>query len=109
VTLFPHFFPARGTEELRADRARAGRRHDSQYKLTLQAETLPVSGAKLPPAEEKDRDALEDRVSHLRHLLQTLDLLSDAFLQRRLGKGWGEELAHMRRWLHGEERALVAA
>jgi hypothetical protein len=77
-------------------------RHDSQYELTLQAESLAGSGAKLPPVEEKDRAALEERVAQLRHLLGTLDLLYDAFLQRRLGKGWGEEVARMRRWLQQE-------
>src|SRR5262249_9164186 len=71
--------------------------HDSQYEFPLQAESLAVSSAKLPPAEEKDRAALEERVAQLRHLLGTLDLLYDAFLQRRLGKDWTKELARMRR------------
>jgi hypothetical protein len=83
-------------------------RQDNQYELTLQAETLAVSGAKLPPAEEKQRAALEERVAQLRHLLQTLDLLSDAFLQRRLGKDWSEELVRMRHWLHKDEQPPLA-
>jgi hypothetical protein len=84
-------------------------RHDYQCELTLQAETLAVSGAKLPPAEEKGRAALEERVTQIRNLLGTLDLLYDAFLQRRLGKDWTEELARMRRWLQREDGPRLAA
>src|SRR5436305_10864554 len=59
-------------------------RHDQQYELTLQAETLAVSGARLPPAEGDDERArLDERVNQLRHSLETLDLLYDAFGQRR--------------------------
>jgi hypothetical protein len=83
-------------------------RHDSQYELNLQAESLAVRGAKLPPGEEKDRAALEERVAQLRHLLGTLDLLYDAFLQRRLAKGWNEDLARMRRWLQREDGSRLA-
>ena len=67
-------------------------RHSAQYELTLQAETLAVSAAKLPPAEEKDRAALEERIGQIRHLGETLDLLYDAFTRRRLGAGWPAEL-----------------
>ena len=63
-------------------------RHDQQYELTLQAETLAVSGAKLPEAEEREERArLEERVSQVRHLIETVDLLYDAFLERRLATG----------------------
>jgi hypothetical protein len=37
-----------------------------------------------------------------------LDLLSDAFLQRRLGKDWGEEVARKSRWLLREEEPRLA-
>ena len=50
-------------------------RHDQQYELTLQAETLAVSGAKLPASEEgEERAKQEERVGQLRHLVETLDL-----------------------------------
>src|SRR3954469_13679100 len=61
-------------------------RHSQQYELTLQAETLAVSAAKLPPAEEKERAELEERISQLRHLQETVDLLYYAFLKRRMGQ-----------------------
>src|SRR5262249_4426337 len=55
-------------------------RHEQQSELPLHAETLAVPGARLPaPEGDDDRARAEDRVSQLRHLLETLDLLYDAF------------------------------
>jgi hypothetical protein len=80
-------------------------RHDRQYELTLHAETLAVGGAKLPAAEEReDRARQEERVGQLRHLTETLDLLYDAFLKRRLEAGWPRELEQLQRWLQRDEK-----
>lgn len=80
-------------------------RHDSQYDLALHAETLAVSGAKLPnPTEENARAKLEERVNQLRHLVESLDLLYDAFGHQRFGPGWADTLPRMQRWLTREER-----
>lgn len=82
-------------------------RHDSQYELTLHAETLAVGGAKLPNPGEDVTDArarLDERADKLRHLIETLDLLYDAFGQRRFGKEWADTLSRMQRWLSREER-----
>jgi hypothetical protein len=85
-------------------------RHDRQYELTLQAETLAVSGARLPvPEEEEERARLEERVTLLRHLVETLDLLYDAFGRHRLGAGWPKELQKIQKWLQRDERARVSA
>jgi hypothetical protein len=85
-------------------------RHDHQYELTLQAETLAVSGARLPAPEASDERArLEERVTQLRHLLETLDLLYDAFGQARVSDNWGRELAKMQKWLQREERGRLSA
>src|ERR1700694_394993 len=71
-------------------------RHDQQYEFTLQAETLAVSGAKLPADEEgEERVRLEERVGQLRHLIETVDLLYGTFLKRRLGTDWPKELVRM--------------
>jgi hypothetical protein len=84
-------------------------RHDNQVELTLQAETLAVGGAKLPAGEEgEERTRLEERVSRLRHLIETVDLLFGVFLKRRLGSDWPTELACMQRWLRQEERGRAA-
>jgi hypothetical protein len=81
-------------------------RHSEQYELTLHAETLAVSGAKMPPPDEKSdaRGKLDDRANQLRALIETLDLLYDAFGQKRFGKAWEQELIGMQKWLKREER-----
>ena len=85
-------------------------RHDQQYELTFQGETLAVSGAKLPAAEAiEERARLEERVTQLRHLLETLDLLFDTFNQLRSTDAWTKELARMQKWLAREERARLSA
>ncbi len=84
-------------------------RHDRQYDLTLQAETLAISGAKLPQSEEdEERARLEERVTVLRHMLETLDLLYDVFGKRRAGSEWSKDLAKMQKWLAMEERRRSA-
>lgn len=82
-------------------------RHDQQYEFAIQAETLAVSGAKLPPPPEDVTDArakLDTRADQLRGLVETLDLLYDAFGKRRFGKEWEGDLTGMQRWLKREER-----
>jgi hypothetical protein len=75
-------------------------RHGHQYHLTLQAETLAFSGAKLEtPDEDDDRARLEARLGQVRHLLETLDLLYDAFGTRRFGGRWSRELASIQKWV----------
>jgi hypothetical protein len=82
-------------------------RHDQQYELTLHAETLAVGSAKLPPVADEVTDArarMEERVSSIRELVATLDLMYGAFLARRLDAGWADELAVMQKWLKREDR-----
>jgi hypothetical protein len=75
-------------------------RHGAQYELTLQAETLAVSGANLPkPEGVSGREAQVARVDGLRHLVETLDLLYDAYGRRRTGPDWSADLHRIRRWL----------
>src|SRR5262249_57608384 len=80
-------------------------RHDAQYELTLSAESLAVSGARIPaPEASEERARLDERVVQLRHLLETLDLTYEAFGQKRASDDWSGELARMQRWLAREER-----
>jgi hypothetical protein len=77
-------------------------RHGSQYELTIQAETLAVSGASLPKPEDEGLSSHEirlARVDSLRHLGETLDFLFDAFRRRRTGPDWSGEVGRIRRWL----------
>jgi hypothetical protein len=77
-------------------------RQGAQYELTLQAETLAVSGAALPKPEDDGlsrHDQHMARIDSLRHLTESLDLLFQAYLLRRTGAGWTDELGRIRRWL----------
>ena len=75
-------------------------RHDEQYELTLTAETLAVSGASLPKIEGATGHAFKSaRIDALRHLVETLDLMYDAFARCRSGPDWNHELGLIRRWL----------
>jgi hypothetical protein len=77
-------------------------RQGAQYELTLQAETLAVSGAALPKPEDDGLSRHEQRMARidsLRHLSESLDLLFQAYLLRRTGSGWTDELGRIRRWL----------
>ena len=76
-------------------------RQDQTYDFAIQAETLAITGAKLPvPEGEEERARQEERVTQIRHLLETLDLIYGAFSQRRLGEHWTKELAKIKKWLH---------
>jgi hypothetical protein len=77
-------------------------RHGAQYELTLQAETLAVSGLLLPKPEGQrlsPHDARLARLESLRHLTETLDLLFQTYLSRRTSSAWTDELGRIRRWL----------
>ena len=75
-------------------------RHGVQYDLTLQAETLAVSGLALPkPEGASGREAHMARIDSLRHLVETLDLLYDLYGRRRTGPDWAGNLGRIRSWL----------
>lgn len=82
-------------------------RHAYQYELAIHAETLGIGSAKFPnpPDDIKDgRAKLEERADRVRHLIETLDLLYDAFGRQRFGKQWSDTLPRMQKWLAREER-----
>ena len=56
------------------------------------------------PEETEERARQNERVAQLRHLIETLDLLYDAFTRRRSGSDWPKELAKVQKWLQREER-----
>jgi hypothetical protein len=75
-------------------------RHDKQYEFTLHAETLAITSAKVPaPEEDDDRARLDTRIDTVRHLVETLDLLYDAFGARRFASSWPKDLARIQKWL----------
>jgi len=85
-------------------------RHDEQYELTLTAETLSVSSLRMPPPDSvEERARLEERVTSLRHLLETLDLLYNSFTRARASDAWPKELVKIQKWLQREDRGRFAA
>jgi hypothetical protein len=85
-------------------------RHDQQYELTLQAETLAFRSVQMPVTEAvEERARLEERVTQLRHLMETLDLLYDAFGRRRCGPHWFKDLPALQKWVRQEERQPAPA
>lgn len=81
-------------------------RLDQQYELSIEAETLAIGAAKLPATPDHVTTAQarnEDRVKQIRDLVETLDLLYDAFVLRRFGKQWESELSAMQKWLKKEK------
>ena len=75
-------------------------RHGEHYDLTLQAESFQVSGARIQTEETSEgRGFAEDRLESLRSLKETLDLMFHAFCERRIAKGWTEQLTQMQEWL----------
>jgi hypothetical protein len=77
-------------------------RQGADYGLTLQAETLAVTGAALPKPEDRrlsPHDARIARLEGVRHLAETIDLLFQAYLNRRTSSKWSDELGRIRRWL----------
>ena len=80
-------------------------RHDVQYEFALSAETMGIVGAKIPaPDEEESYARLQARADQVRHLIETIDLLFDAFGQIRFSGEWMAQLTRMQRWLSREER-----
>ena len=71
---------------------------------------MAVSAARLPAAEAvEERARLEERVTQLRQLLETLDLLYDTFCRLRTTDTWPKELARVQKWLAREERGRLSA
>jgi hypothetical protein len=82
-------------------------RHKEQYELAIHAETLAVGSGKLPAIDESITEArakLDERVNQIRSFIETLDLLYDAFGQKRFGKEWEAELAGIQKWLKRDDR-----
>lgn len=81
-------------------------RHDQAYEFSISAEVFAISGAKMPPSEAmEDRARLEERVGQIRHLLETFDLLFDAFGKVRCAESWSKDLGKIRKWLNSGNEA----
>lgn len=72
-----------------------------QFTLTLNAETLGMTGARLPEVQEADspRVIFEERITMLRDLWKGIDAMYEAFLKRRTSGGWESQITAMRKWI----------
>jgi hypothetical protein len=99
-TRLPEAFKALQSGKLPRKAGLVINRHGERYELTLQAETLAVSGLAVPKAEGMiGRDRLTTRIESLRHFAETLDLLYQTFGARRTGPEWSSDLSRIRAWL----------
>lgn len=79
-------------------------REDQQFDLTLNAETFAIGSAKISQIGNDDatRDDI-DRIESIRQLSETVDLLFEAFCEKRIGKKWNVEQKKMIDWLRSPQ------
>ncbi len=59
-----------------------------------------MGSSRLPvPGEEDENARLDARANQIRHLIETMDLLFEAFGKVRFSSEWPKELAKIQRWL----------
>ena len=82
-------------------------REDQQFDFALQAETFSIGSAKISQIGNDDaiRDAI-DRIESIRQLSETLDLLFEAFCEKRIGKKWNAEQKKITDWLRSDQPKL---
>ena len=80
--------------------------HGQLYTLSLSAETLSISGMKLPEIEKADspRVLFEERITLLRDFMKGFDQMFDAFLKQRAGDSWQNHVEQTRKWIAGKSR-----
>lgn len=73
----------------------------SQYTFSLNAETLAVSGLKLPEIPDADtpRVLFEERIAQLRDFNRLIDALFGQFLTVRASSAWEGASSGIRRWI----------
>jgi len=76
-------------------------RNDLQFDFTLQAETFAINSARISLLGDESLDSRDrlGRIDNIRQLVETLELLYEAFCEKRIGKGWSRELKTITSWL----------
>jgi hypothetical protein len=82
-----------------------------QFNFNLNAETLGISGLKLPEVEEAEtpRVLFEERVAMVRGFCKSIDAMFEAFLKIRGSGAWEGQTSAMRRWISRSGRRAMAA
>jgi len=80
-------------------------REGQQFDFTLNGETFAVGSARISQIGNDDaiRDSI-DRIESIRQLSETLDLLFEAFCEKRIGKKWAAEHKKVLAWLRSDQR-----
>jgi len=82
------------------------------FGLTVRGDAMNYSGVILPPPDNEVRNPraiFEDRIDHLRHLIEICDALYGAFLKRRLSSKWPQTLGAVRSWIAGGHQSSTVA
>ena len=72
------------------------------YGLTVRGDAMNYGGVVLPPPSDgpqHPRVVLEERIDHLRSLIEASDGLYAAFLKKRLSSKWPQTLTAVRNWI----------
>jgi recombination associated protein RdgC len=75
--------------------------HGDGYGLTLRGDAMNYGGVRLPDPTDATgpRAIFEDRMEHLRDLIEAMQALYVAFLKKRLSNKWPATLNAVRAWL----------
>jgi hypothetical protein len=93
----------RGGKKIKEAHIRLGR-ENSECEFSFKADTFEIRSLKMPQTvaqeEEMDKDGRTlERIYHLEKVMETIDRLFDAFLNRRFSGSWNQELTKMRKWV----------
>jgi hypothetical protein len=80
-------------------------RHADQFSFKIVAESLAITAAKLPapPDDATGRARDEHRLQAVRDLVETVEQMYFAFLDKRLGPQWQDELRRIQHWIAGRK------
>lgn len=85
--------------------------HGDAFSFGLRPDHMNWSGVQVPqpPEPPPPRELFEERIDHLRDLIQVVDTLYAAFLKRRLSGKWPTTLNAVRAWVAAEVLAAAAS
>ncbi|MEM6391982.1 MAG: hypothetical protein AAF797_04355 [Planctomycetota bacterium] len=80
---------------------------ESQFELTLTADSLAVSGCRLPDVvdAQSPRELLDARLELVVDLGALLEAVFGVFLKERMGQGWGRKREEVAGWIKGGARS----
>lgn len=85
--------------------------HGDAYGFSLRPDVMHFGAVVLPESKEAStpRDLFEERMEHLRDLIEAVDTLYGAFLKKRLSSKWAATLNAIRAWVAAGRKEPVAS